>query len=97
MQASVGELMSVTQFFRAPSMECVTLQDNPVSDQPPLPQTPIVPVPKIRKALQDSPHRDIRVGGYIVTALISGIFPSFHVFELLTVTISHHGGQKCWG
>lgn len=57
-----------------------------LSDQPPLPQIPIVPVPKTQKALQDSPHSDIRVGGFILTALISGIFPSFYVFELSTVT-----------
>lgn len=76
----MGKLTSVTQFSRALSMECVTLEDNPMSDQPPLPQIPIVPVPKIQEALQDSPHSDIRVQGFILTALISGIFPFFHIF-----------------
>lgn len=49
MQAATGKMTSVTQFARASSMVCVTLQDNPVSDQTPLPQILIVLVPKIRK------------------------------------------------
>lgn len=58
-------------------MLCVILQDNPKSDQTPLPQTRIVPVPKVGKASR--PLRTVLLGleEFILTALASSMLPSF--------------------